>query len=94
MLLCLFCQHAARYLANQDWVKNDSLKTVKNTAVIPLLSLKLLIVIIYLISVLFILISGKISFCIFFLSDSYYYACGGSTTGCYYLISSYDTVVK
>ncbi|KAG5069338.1 hypothetical protein JHK85_001715 [Glycine max] len=26
-------QHAARYLANQDWVKNDSLKTVKNTAV-------------------------------------------------------------
>jgi hypothetical protein len=29
------CQHAARYLANQEWVKNDSLKTVENTAVIP-----------------------------------------------------------
>ncbi|XP_024032775.1 uncharacterized protein LOC112095306, partial [Morus notabilis] len=26
-------QHAARYLANQDWVKSDSLKTVENTAV-------------------------------------------------------------
>ncbi|XP_030966510.1 uncharacterized protein LOC115987155 isoform X5 [Quercus lobata] len=26
-------QHAARYLANQEWVKNDSLKTVENTAV-------------------------------------------------------------
>ncbi|XVF33541.1 hypothetical protein REPUB_Repub17cG0177500 [Reevesia pubescens] len=25
-------QHAARYLANQEWVKNDSLKTVENTA--------------------------------------------------------------
>lgn len=45
------CQHAARYLANQDWVKNDSLKTVENTAVILFLSLSLLIVI-YLISLL------------------------------------------
>ncbi|KAJ6675543.1 POLY(A) RNA polymerase [Salix viminalis] len=26
-------QHAARYLANQEWVKNDSLKTVENTAI-------------------------------------------------------------
>ncbi|KAG0491932.1 hypothetical protein HPP92_005330 [Vanilla planifolia] len=26
-------QHAARYLANQDWVRNDSLKTVENTAI-------------------------------------------------------------
>ncbi|KAK1285473.1 hypothetical protein QJS10_CPB20g01458 [Acorus calamus] len=26
-------QHAARYLANQDWVKNDSLKTIENTAI-------------------------------------------------------------
>lgn len=26
-------QHAARYLVNQDWVKNDSLKAVENTAV-------------------------------------------------------------
>ncbi|KAM1140447.1 hypothetical protein ACFX19_041219 [Malus domestica] len=26
-------QHAARYLVNQDWVKNDSLKTVENTAI-------------------------------------------------------------
>lgn len=26
-------QHAARYLANQEWVKSDSLKTVENTAV-------------------------------------------------------------
>ncbi|CAA6666784.1 unnamed protein product [Spirodela intermedia] len=31
-------QHAARYLANQDWVKNDSLKTIENTA-IPLIML-------------------------------------------------------
>lgn len=31
-------QHAARYLANQDWVKNDSLKTVENTA-IPIIML-------------------------------------------------------
>lgn len=30
-------QHAARYLANQEWVKNDSLKIVENTAVMPLL---------------------------------------------------------
>lgn len=30
-------QHAARYLANQEWVKNDSLKTVENTAVMPCL---------------------------------------------------------
>lgn len=29
-------QHAARYLANQEWVKNDSLKIVENTAVMPL----------------------------------------------------------
>ncbi|KAI4370353.1 hypothetical protein MLD38_018713 [Melastoma candidum] len=28
-----FLQHAARYLANQEWVKGDSLKTVENTAV-------------------------------------------------------------
>lgn len=40
--IMFMCQHAARYLANQDWVKNDSLKTVENTAVIP--PLKLLIV--------------------------------------------------
>lgn len=33
----LVFQHAARYLANQEWVKNDSLKTVENTAVMPLL---------------------------------------------------------
>jgi hypothetical protein len=33
----LVLQHAARYLANQEWVKNDSLKTVENTAVMPLL---------------------------------------------------------
>ncbi|XP_077236390.1 nucleotidyltransferase family protein isoform X2 [Tasmannia lanceolata] len=26
-------QHAARYLANQEWVKNDSLKTIENTAI-------------------------------------------------------------
>ncbi|XP_020573232.1 uncharacterized protein LOC110019761 isoform X2 [Phalaenopsis equestris] len=26
-------QHAARYLANQEWVRNDSLKTVENTAI-------------------------------------------------------------
>ncbi|KAJ0967074.1 hypothetical protein J5N97_023991 [Dioscorea zingiberensis] len=26
-------QHAARYLANQDWVRNDSLKTIENTAI-------------------------------------------------------------
>lgn len=32
--LCLSPQHAARYLANQDWVKIDSLKTVENTAVL------------------------------------------------------------
>ncbi|PQM40704.1 uncharacterized protein Pyn_02805 [Prunus yedoensis var. nudiflora] len=31
-------QHAARYLVNQDWVKNDSLKTVENTA-IPIIML-------------------------------------------------------
>ncbi|KAF8020461.1 hypothetical protein BT93_G1006 [Corymbia citriodora subsp. variegata] len=31
-------QHAARYLANQDWVKSDSLKTVENTA-IPIIKL-------------------------------------------------------
>ncbi|XP_078442965.1 nucleotidyltransferase family protein isoform X9 [Wolffia australiana] len=31
-------QRAARYLANQDWVKNDSLKTIENTA-IPLIML-------------------------------------------------------
>ncbi|KAL5073291.1 hypothetical protein RYX36_012275 [Vicia faba] len=31
-------QHAARYLANQEWVKNDSLKTVENTA-IPIIML-------------------------------------------------------
>ncbi|KAJ1392080.1 polymerase, nucleotidyl transferase domain [Sesbania bispinosa] len=31
-------QHAARYLANQDWVKSDSLKTVENTA-IPIIML-------------------------------------------------------
>ncbi|XP_030535309.1 uncharacterized protein LOC115744335 isoform X2 [Rhodamnia argentea] len=31
-------QHAARYLANQDWVKSDSLKTVENTA-IPIIRL-------------------------------------------------------
>ncbi|XP_030966508.1 uncharacterized protein LOC115987155 isoform X3 [Quercus lobata] len=31
-------QHAARYLANQEWVKNDSLKTVENTA-IPIIKL-------------------------------------------------------
>nr|DAD18506.1 TPA_asm: hypothetical protein HUJ06_019969 [Nelumbo nucifera] len=30
--------HAARYLANQEWVKNDSLKTVENTA-IPIIML-------------------------------------------------------
>ncbi|OWM80173.1 hypothetical protein CDL15_Pgr019337 [Punica granatum] len=32
-------QHAARYLANQEWVKNDSLKTVENTA-IPIIMLE------------------------------------------------------
>ncbi|XP_038970781.1 uncharacterized protein LOC103712263 isoform X2 [Phoenix dactylifera] len=26
-------QHAARYLANQDWVRSDSLKTIENTAI-------------------------------------------------------------
>ncbi|WCJ22919.1 Nucleotidyltransferase family protein [Euphorbia peplus] len=31
-------QHAARYLVNQEWVKNDSLKTVENTA-IPIIML-------------------------------------------------------
>ncbi|CAL9232562.1 unnamed protein product [Arabidopsis halleri] len=31
-------QHAARYLANQEWVKTDSLKTVENTA-IPIIML-------------------------------------------------------
>ncbi|XP_057980849.1 uncharacterized protein LOC131166376 isoform X2 [Malania oleifera] len=31
-------QHAARYLANQEWVTNDSLKTVENTA-IPIIRL-------------------------------------------------------
>ncbi|GLT84385.1 hypothetical protein SLE2022_026200 [Rubroshorea leprosula] len=31
-------QHAARYLANQEWVKSDSLKTVENTA-IPVIKL-------------------------------------------------------
>ncbi|KAM0935770.1 putative polynucleotide adenylyltransferase [Dioscorea sansibarensis] len=31
-------QHAARYLANQDWVRNDSLKTIENTA-IPVINL-------------------------------------------------------
>ncbi|KAJ4951824.1 hypothetical protein NE237_028656 [Protea cynaroides] len=31
-------QHAARYLANQEWVKNDSLKSVENTA-IPIIML-------------------------------------------------------
>lgn len=31
-------QHAARYLANQEWVKNDSLKMVENTA-IPIIML-------------------------------------------------------
>lgn len=31
-------QHAARYLANQEWVKSDSLKTVENTA-IPIIRL-------------------------------------------------------
>lgn len=31
-------QHAARYLVNQDWVKNDSLKAVENTA-IPIIML-------------------------------------------------------
>ncbi|KAF5470038.1 hypothetical protein F2P56_010588 [Juglans regia] len=31
-------QHAARYLANQEWVKNDSLKAVENTA-IPIIML-------------------------------------------------------
>ncbi|KAI3416829.1 uncharacterized protein J3R85_015098 [Psidium guajava] len=31
-------QHAARYLANQDWVKSDSLKIVENTA-IPIIML-------------------------------------------------------
>ncbi|XP_060218892.1 uncharacterized protein LOC132645746 isoform X1 [Lycium barbarum] len=31
-------QHAARYLANQEWVKNDSLKIVENTA-IPIIRL-------------------------------------------------------
>ncbi|KAL8263520.1 hypothetical protein R6Q59_021650 [Mikania micrantha] len=31
-------QHAARYLANQEWVKNDSLKIVENTA-IPIIML-------------------------------------------------------
>ncbi|KAL3537010.1 hypothetical protein ACH5RR_000376 [Cinchona calisaya] len=31
-------QHAARYLANQEWVKNDSLKIVENTA-IPVIKL-------------------------------------------------------
>ncbi|MQL99556.1 hypothetical protein Taro_032283 [Colocasia esculenta] len=31
-------QHGARYLANQDWVKSDSLKTIENTA-IPLIML-------------------------------------------------------
>jgi len=36
-LVVLVFQHAARYLANQEWVKNDSLKTVENTAVMPLL---------------------------------------------------------
>ncbi|KAG5231209.1 NTP transf domain-containing protein/PAP assoc domain-containing [Salix suchowensis] len=29
----VFRYHAARYLANQEWVKNDSLKTVENTAI-------------------------------------------------------------
>ena len=33
-LYLFLSQHAARYLANQDWVKNDSLKTIENTAVI------------------------------------------------------------
>ncbi|XP_042458126.1 uncharacterized protein LOC122042197 isoform X1 [Zingiber officinale] len=31
-------QHAARYLANQEWVRNDSLKTIENTA-IPVIKL-------------------------------------------------------
>lgn len=31
-------QHAARYLANQEWVRNDSLKTIENTA-IPIIML-------------------------------------------------------
>lgn len=50
---CLLCdslvlvfQHAARYLVNQDWVKNDSLKTVENTAVRPL-HFNLLIVLLF-----------------------------------------------
>lgn len=35
-------QHAARYLANQEWVKSDSLKIVENTAVMLLMNLSFL----------------------------------------------------
>ena len=48
-LLCFLSflpQHAARYLANQDWVKNDSLKTVENTAVMPILFIIVLLLLV------------------------------------------------
>lgn len=43
IVFCLFStcfppQHAARYLADQDWVKIDSIKTVENT-IVPIIIL-------------------------------------------------------
>ncbi|KAF3780648.1 Non-canonical poly(A) RNA polymerase [Nymphaea thermarum] len=32
-VISMTIQHASRYLANQEWVKNDSLKTIENTAI-------------------------------------------------------------
>lgn len=81
-----YLQHAARYLANQEWVKNDSLKIVENTAVI--LRTSSISILGFLI---FILLSYQIlqfSSCFFSIPypvlilvlDSHYHACGGSSS--------------
>lgn len=78
-----YLQHAARYLANQEWVKNDSLKIVENTAVISSISILGFLI--------FIFLSYQIlqfSSCFFFIPypvlilvlDSHYHACGGSSS--------------
>lgn len=76
-------QHAARYLANQEWVKNDSLKIVENTAVMSLLAVSFICY-----SFWFLIANGishppppMVQILMLFYLDTYYHARGGSTSG-------------
>lgn len=72
----LVFQHAARYLANQEWVKNDSLKTGKYSCNAS--SFELCYFSFSLILATSFHVSSHTGAPL--LVDTYYYACGGSSS--------------